>query len=304
MIKVDIVSGFLGAGKTTFIKKLLNKYSGENIVIIENEFGDIGIDGEILEREGYKMYEISTGCICCLMQHEFLDTLDTIIDDLNPERIIIEPTGISILSDIVTLLEKERFKKTCTINSLITIIDCENYLEQSEIFGEFFEDQITYATHLLLNKFTSISSETMERIILSVRLKNAEAPIVIKDWNDLTVDELYGYLNGTNVWDYSREIVPPERRSCREARFKTFAKEYSKPLTKDELINKLEQLKNDKFGDVLRGKGFVNCVEGAFEFSCTNKVFDIYPIDGELSGKICFVGVDLNNSALEQLWNN
>lgn len=303
MIKIDIISGFLGAGKTTFIKKLLREYRGENIVIIENEFGDIGIDGEILEREGYKMYEISTGCICCLMRNDFFDTLKSIINDIAPRRVIIEPTGISILSDILTALRQEPFLQTCKINSLITIVDCESYLEQSEIFGEFFEDQIANATHLLLSKISGASEETIQEIYTSLRLHNPTAPVVAKEWNEMDAQELYGYLNGDLIWDYARELVPPNRRPCREGKFITFAKEIKHEISLQKLREKLAQLNGGEYGKVLRGKGLIKCSEHSFEFSCVNGSYEIRPLDYEARGKICFIGTDLNKNNLNLLWS-
>lgn len=302
MIKIDIVSGFLGAGKTTFIKKLLKDYSGEDIVIIENEFGDIGIDGEILQREGYRMFEISTGCICCLMQRDFMETLTNIINDLSPDRVIIEPTGISILSDILKMLRKDFFVKTCRINSLITIIDCENYLAQEDIFGEFFEDQIANATRLLFSKINGARKEEIEEIFMSVRCKNATAPVVIKDWDELGANELAGYINADLVWDYSQPLAEPAKRSCREGKFSTFARQIDFVMTKERLANILTDAHSSDCGTMLRGKGFVNCREGAYEFSCSGKKFELYPLSEPVSGKICFIGLNLNKNRLSELW--
>lgn len=109
MIKVDVVSGFLGAGKTTLVRKLLKVYEKEKVVLIENEFGEIGIDGELVERDGFEVFEISNGCICCIMQKDFVHMLSRIIEEFKPQRIIIEPTGISILSEIIEILKRPEF---------------------------------------------------------------------------------------------------------------------------------------------------------------------------------------------------
>ncbi len=301
MIKIDIVSGFLGAGKTTFIKKLLKEYNKENIVIVENEFGEIGIDGEILQREGYKMIEISTGCICCLMQGDFILAMKKILEDTRPDRIIIEPTGISILSDIVKILKKE-FTNNSIINSLITIVDCENYLEQCDVFGEFFDDQITYATKLIFSKTQNIDEETLNKIIKSVRQKNSDAKIVVKNWGDLTLDELSSYINDLDVLDYAKEMIEPNQRSCRDNKFSTYAKKINGVISKKYLEDSLNKLSNGEYGEVLRGKGFLKCEEGNYEFSYTNKAFRISHVDWDVSGKICFIGKNLNRENLDLIW--
>jgi G3E family GTPase len=304
MIKLDVISGFLGAGKTTFIKKLLRDCGGEDIVIVENEFGEIGIDGEILEREGYKMYEISTGCICCLMQKGFVDTLQAIIRDHHPDRIVIEPTGISILSDIVKSLRREPFTRTCAINALITIVDCENYLRQCDVFGEFFEDQIANATRLVFSKSALVDRKTVEETYVSVRCKNPTAPVVIKNWDDFTVEELHGYIDGDLIWERDGAPAMPDRRSCRDGLFSTFSRKIDYALSKEDLARKLESLRDGACGEVLRGKGFVNCTDGSFEFSCTQSRFELYPMDEPVSGRVCFIGVGLNQQGLDGLWRD
>ena len=174
MIKVDVVSGFLGSGKTTLIKSLLKAYENEKVVLIENEFGEIGIDGDIIEREGFQVFEISSGCICCIMKKDFLMVLSRIIKEFNPDRIIIEPTGISILSEIIDMLSTKEVSENCSINSLITVIDSINYLEQCDVFGEFFEDQIINAETLILSKSQFIKQEKVEEIIIELREVNGK----------------------------------------------------------------------------------------------------------------------------------
>ncbi|HBC94144.1 MAG TPA: hypothetical protein DCZ10_14915 [Pelotomaculum sp.] len=137
MIKVDVVSGFLGAGKTTLIKLLLKAYENERVVLVENEFGEIGIDGELVERDGFDVFEISNGCICCIMKKDFVQVLARVIEEFKLERIIIEPTGISILSEIIDILRRPEFASQCLINSLLTVVDSVNYLANMILSASF-----------------------------------------------------------------------------------------------------------------------------------------------------------------------
>ncbi|GHV46916.1 cobalamin biosynthesis protein CobW [Synergistales bacterium] len=302
MVSIDIVSGFLGAGKTTLIKKLLPCYPDSNTVIIENEFGDIGIDGDIIEREGYRMVEISSGCICCIMKDDFLLALDNVVKDLRPEHIVIEPTGISILSDIVKMLKKEPFQSSCVIHALITVVDCENFIEQRELFGEFFKDQISNATHLLLSKAQNVGASVVEDIVLSVRQWNDKAPVVAKNWDEMSIEEALSLVQGDTVLDYERDMPSPNRRSCREKRFSTFAVELPSSVSRDWLEANLSDMKEGAYGAALRGKGFVRCGDEAYAFSFTNNSYRIDPVDYEVSGKLCFIGIDFDEEKLKALW--
>jgi len=164
MIKVDIISGFLGAGKTTLIRKLLKAHEDEKVVLIENEIGEIGIDGEIVERDGFQVLELSTGCICCSMKVDFFNTITKVIEDIKPERIIIEPTGIGLLSEIIDIVNRPDFKDRSYINSLITVVDSMNYLDQLDVFGEFFQDQIRNASILALSKTQFVEEQEIKEM--------------------------------------------------------------------------------------------------------------------------------------------
>jgi len=297
MIKVDVVSGFLGAGKTTLIKKILREYSSERLVLIENEFGEIGIDGDLIEREGFEVYEISNGCICCIMQKDFVNLIQRVIKEFKPERIIIEPTGISILSEVIEVLKQPEISKEVKINSLITVVDCMNYLEQCDMFGEFFEDQIINAKTLILSKSQFVNSIKLEKIICSLENLNPEAIIVNSNWNKLTFPLAINEIN-QNL----KELFHTEYKPCRENEFDTFAIETRKKITKKELESVLGELKNPLYGEILRGKGFLKAEEGLLEFSYTNGQFEILESNFKASGKLCFIGRGFNEVELKKLF--
>lgn len=174
-IKLDVVSGFLGAGKTTLIKRMIDWYKDENIVIIENEFGEVGIDGKILSSSGVEIKEISSGCICCSVSGDFRNAINEILKIENLERIIIEPTGVGKLSKIKENLEEFKFKE----KRFITILDSNNFKIYYENFGEFYKDQIKYADIIFLNRINS--KEKLEYIEEKIFELNNEAKILTKE---------------------------------------------------------------------------------------------------------------------------
>ncbi len=303
MIKVDVISGFLGAGKTTLIRKLLKDYVNDEVVLIENEFGEIGIDGELIKRDGIEVYEISSGCICCIMQDDFKELLEKVINDLKPKRIVIEPTGISILSDIVEVLNDERFNEKIEINSLITVVDAINYFEQEEIFGEFFDDQISNATALIMSKTQLIEREKVEDVIKSLEHRNSKAKIISEKWDYLDTFKTGNILTG-EIEDGLKDLFRPDYRPCSDNRFKTYAFISTHRFKREELNSALENLCNKSVGKVIRGKGFLKGVSGGFEFSFTNKIFEVKEVSYEVSGRICFIGTEIVEEEVGKLFKN
>ena len=301
MIKVDVISGFLGAGKTTLIRKLLKAHENEKVVLIENEFGEIGIDGDLIERDGFEVFEISSGCICCIMRKDFEELLARVIKEFSPARIIIEPTGISILSEIIEVLNRPEFKDKCKINSLITIVDCLNYLDQCEVFGEFFEDQIINASSLMLSKHQFVDQEKLKTIAESLKSFNEKAEIIDVNWESLSIAELQELLEGDLVTDF-KDIFFAEYKPCSENELDTFAIKTSHHYAEEELKEILEQLMKPAFGTILRGKGFLKGIQNNLEFSYTNGQFEIQESKFKSSGKLCLIGKGLNEQGLKDLF--
>jgi G3E family GTPase len=185
MTKIDIFSGFLGAGKTTLIKKLIKEaYNGEKLVLIENEFGEIGIDGGFLKEAGIEITEMNSGCICCSLVGHFGKALEEVLDRFAPDRILIEPSGVGKLSDVIRAVQNIGSQKL-TLNGFTTIVDankCKMYLKN---FGEFFGDQIEHASSIILSHTDNISEEKLEKTVALIREHNADATIVTTPWNDI-----------------------------------------------------------------------------------------------------------------------
>lgn len=301
MIKVDVISGFLGAGKTTLIKKLLKSYKEEKVVLIENEFGDIGVDADIVEREGFDVFEITSGCICCIMKKDFVAIFEKIIKEYKPERVLIEPTGISILSEIIEVLKRPEFKDICEINSLITVIDGISYLEQRDVFGEFFEDQIINAGTLIISKSQLALRCNIDETIKSLRELNSKAPIITDNWSDLTQEEVKAVLDLDLNVDFE-DLFYTEYKPCSDNQFDALAIKTSKKFTKEALKEVLETLREPEFGRVIRGKGFLKGKGVSLEFSYANGRFEIYEDKHNGAGKLCIIGQNLEEKKIKELF--
>ena len=190
MTRIDIFSGFLGAGKTTLIKKLLTEaYSGEKIVLIENEFGEIGIDGGFLAESGIQINEMNSGCICCSLVGDFADALQKVISEFAPDRILIEPSGVGKLSDVIKAVEGAN-TDGAELNGFTTVVDAKKCKMHMKNFGEFFNDQIENAACIVLSHTQSVSNEKIGECVELLRAHNDHAVIVTTPWNQLTGAQL------------------------------------------------------------------------------------------------------------------
>ena len=190
MTKIDIFSGFLGAGKTTLIKKLLKEsLMGEKVVLIENEFGEIGIDGGFMKEAGIQVTEMNSGCICCSLVGDFGEALRKVIDQYHPDRILIEPSGVGKLSDVIRAVEGvEKDIEEAEMGSFVTVADAAKCRMCIKNFGEFFLNQIEYAGTILLSRTQNMPEEKLEAVVALIREHNKTARIITTPWDDLTGD--------------------------------------------------------------------------------------------------------------------
>ena len=190
MIKVDIFSGFLGAGKTTLIKKLIEEaYKGEKVVLIENEFGEIGIDGGFLKDAGVEINEMNSGCICCSLVGDFGKALEKVIADFHPDRILIEPSGVGKLSDIIQAVEDLDLEEV-KLNGFTTIVDAKKVKIYMKNFGEFYNNQIETANTIILSRTDGMKEEKLDQCVAMIREHNKDAVIVTTPWDELTGEQL------------------------------------------------------------------------------------------------------------------
>ena len=199
MTKIDIFSGFLGAGKTTLIKKLIKEaYAGEKLVLIENEFGEIGIDGGFLQDAGIKITEMNSGCICCSLVGDFGKALEKVLADYAPDRILIEPSGVGKLSDVIAAvqgLHDEHIK----LNSFTTVVDAKKCKMYAKNFGEFFNNQIAYAGAIVLSHTDALPTEKLEAVLALIREQNPAAAIVTTPWDQLTGGQILETMERRNT---------------------------------------------------------------------------------------------------------
>ena len=186
MAKVDIFSGFLGAGKTTLIKKLIAEgYDTKNIVLIENEFGEIGVDTGFLRESGVQINEMVAGCICCTLVGDFGKALNEVIEKYDPERILIEPSGVGKLSDVIIAVQDLKNNKI-ELNGFTTVVDARRYKMYMENFGEFFANQVEHASSIFLSHQQGMSAEELDAVVADIRTLNKTAQVVTTDWDQLS----------------------------------------------------------------------------------------------------------------------
>ncbi len=198
MTKIDIISGFLGAGKTTFIKKMLQEaFSGEQVVLIENEFGEIGIDGGFLKDAGIEIREMNSGCICCSLVGDFGKSLKEVVDTYHPQRILIEPSGVGKLSDVIKAVQDVSGKIDAKLNSFTTMVDVTKCRIYSKNFGEFFSNQIEYAGAVILSRTDKANQDKIEESVKILRGINEKPPIITTPIAQLSGEKLLEIMEGS-----------------------------------------------------------------------------------------------------------
>ena len=333
MIKVDIFSGFLGAGKTTLIKKLIKEaYAGQKIVLIENEFGEIGIDGGFLKDAEIEIKEMNAGCICCSLTGDFRTALKQVADTYAPDRIIIEPSGVGKLSDVASAVmstEGVDFE----LNGLVTIVDagkCKIYMKN---FGEFFDDQVSFAHTVILSRTQKLTAGKVEEAASLLKAKNDKAAIVTAAWDAIDGKEILAAIDGKDALteelhhmihehmeedecddpdcechhhhhhdhDHEHHHHHHHHHDADEV-FTSWGVETAKRYTEDEIKTVLKDFEdNEKFGFILRAKGIVESSNGTWiHFDYTPGEVDIRTGSAALTGMLCVIGSKLNEDAVRE----
>ena len=330
MIKIDIFSGFLGAGKTTLIKKLIAEaFAGEKLVVIENEFGDIGIDGGFLEDAGIQITEMNSGCICCSLVGDFGKALCEVISTYSPERIIIEPSGVGKLSDVIKAVNDLELDNI-TLNSATAVVDAKKCKMYMKNFGEFFNNQIESASTIVLSHTQSLSDEKIATTCALIRQHNSSAEIVTTDWSELTGAQILSAMEKTSTLAAelealsAEEIYPEcghhhhhhhdhdEECCCHDHGhhhhhadevFTSWGKETAHRYTEDELKAALAALENEQeYGMVLRAKGIVAGDGCWYHFDYTPGEAEIRQGNAATTGRLCVIGSGIKEEALEKLF--
>ena len=341
MTKIDIFSGFLGAGKTTLIRKLIAEgYKNEKLVLIENEFGEIAIDGGFLKDAGVEITEMNSGCICCTLVGDFTKALHQVIEEYNPDRIIIEPSGVGKLSDVAKAVEGI---EGCEIGCKVTVVDagkCRMYIRN---FGEFFNDQVQHADVIVLSRTDGVPEGKLLVASSLLTQQNPNATVITTPWDQLSGEQIVDVMERTDSLTtamhelehhhehehehhhdhdhehhHDHDHEHGEHCGCghdhdhdhehhhhADEIFTSWGCETPKKFSEAELKDILAKLDDtEKFGTILRAKGFVDASDGEWIY------FDYVPGESDIrrggaavTGRLCVIGSKINESAIKELFN-
>lgn len=302
MIKLDIISGFLGAGKTSFIKRILKAFEtkAEKIVILINEFGDMGIDGDLVKRDGYDLYEITKGCLCCSLKEDFTSTLLKISKDIAPDRVILEPSGIFVVQEAIELITQNGLLDKYRINNLITIVDTMYLSQNYNSIGTFLEKQIQSASKLILSKVQFITEEEKEKIIVQLNQLNENAKIYKKPWDNYSNEEILEILDEKrSPWKYNNQI--PFRTNLFKIKhnYESYSVKIEDYFDRETIIQLMEEIIEGKYGKIVRSKGILLGKPHNIEFQYTDKNYniEIFP-KFMLQSKMIFIGENIKKEKL------
>ena len=331
MAKIDIISGFLGAGKTTLIKKLVAEaFQGEKLVIIENEFGEIGIDGGFLKESGIQITEMNSGCICCSLVGDFSAALKEVLEKYSPDRVIIEPSGVGKLSDVAKAVKNAG--DNVSINSTAVVVDaskCKMYMKN---YGEFYNNQVEYAGTIILSRTQKISDEKLDTCLKLIREKNTEASVITTPWDNINGKQILEAMEKVNSLE--KELLEEhehhhhhhgdgEECCCHhdgehhhhhehghhhhhaDEVFTSWGVETAYKFTEDELKDIMDKLSTGSaYGEVLRAKGIVASTEGEwFHFDLVPEETELRRGTADFTGRICVIGSKLDEEAIKGLFH-
>ena len=327
MTKIDIFSGFLGAGKTTLIQKLIREaYQGEKLVLIENEFGEIGIDGGFLQDAGIEITEMNSGCICCSLVGDFGRALRQVMEQYHPDRILIEPSGVGKLSDVIRAV-KNLEMDDAVLNGFTTVADatkCKMYMKN---FGEFFNDQIEHASSIVLSRTAGMKDEKLRDVVALLREHNQVASIITTPWEELTGKQILETMEQKNT--LQAELVQLAAETAAQAEeedddcccghdhdhehhhhhhhadevFTSWGVETTEKYTLDEIEDILGQLNGGIFGAVLRAKGIVAGKDGQWiHFDYVPGEVNVRHGSADVMGRLCVIGSKIDEHALAELF--
>ena len=334
MTKIDIFSGFLGAGKTTLIKKLIAEaYTGEKIVLIENEFGEIAIDGGFLKDSGVQINEMNSGCICCSLVGDFADALQKVLEQFHPDRILIEPSGVGKLSDVIRAVQGVQSDEL-VLNGFTTVVDankCKMYMKN---FGEFFNNQVENASAIILSRTEGIRPEKLDAAVALLREKNPTATIVTTPWTELDGKQILETMERRDTLSAELEHLKAEAAeeddedehehhhehhydehgvcSCghhhhhdhdADEVFTSWGKETAHKYSREDLDKALHALDEGAYGMILRAKGIVDGGDTWYEFDMVPGEHEIRPCGPDVTGKLCVIGSQLKEHEIAELFH-
>lgn len=355
MTTIDIISGFLGAGKTTLIKKLIkDSFQGQKVVLIENEFGEIGIDGGFMKDAGIQVTEMNSGCICCSLVGDFGVALRQVLETYAPDRIIIEPSGVGKLSDVAKAVGRVAEDTDLTLGCAITVVNAKKCKMYMKNFGEFFDDQVQHAGTIILSRTGDMKEDKLEEAVSLLRAKNQAAVIITTPWEQITGDQI---LNAMKAHSLADELMAQARAAAAAGEdedddedecchhhhhhhdgdedeehehhhhhdhdeddehehhhhhhhhhdadevFTSWGLETARKFTQAEIQTALDALDTGAYGQVLRAKGFVAGVDGAWiHFDYVPGEVDVRTGPADVTGRLCVIGSELKEPELKALF--
>ena len=315
-ITVDIFSGFLGAGKTMLIKKLLlEKAYNKNTVIIENEFGEVSIDGEILRESNIEVKEINSGCICCQVSGKFDDAVLEVINKYKPESIIIEPSGVAKLSEVINILTNIKFSHMVEIRNIFTLVDVRNFDNYIKNFKEFYVNQLKNAHKIVLSRTQLEDKDNVSRVVNCIKKYNSTAEVIYSPWDELKASDFMNNIDNINVKDNSKKkftriinstLVKKHKHNHNvEDIFESFPITMDKFISTDELKSKFEFIAQTRdYGNIIRAKGIIESHGGKYyQFDYVPNEFKIREIKWSNKKVISIIGNDLNKNNLNKLFS-
>ena len=326
MTKIDIYSGFLGAGKTTLIKKMISEgYKGEKLVLIENEFGEIGIDGGFLQDAGINITEMNSGCICCSLVGDFGRALTQVIDEYHPDRIVIEPSGVGKLSDVIGAVEKVT-SEDVVLGSTVAVVDANKVKVYMKNFGEFYNNQVETAACIVLSRTDSVPQKKLDTAVAMLKEHNPNATIVTTPWDELTGEQLKEAMEGgatiakiiaemKAAQHHHHHHEHDEQCTCgchdhdhhhhhhADEVFTSWGTETHKKFTMDFVRDCLEKLDLGTYGMVLRAKGILAAEDGSWiHFDFVPGEMDLRTGSADTTGKLCVIGSKLDEHGIQHLF--
>ena len=343
MTKIDIFSGFLGAGKTTLIKKLIAEaYTGEQLVLIENEFGEIGIDGGFLQEAGINITEMNSGCICCSLVGDFGKALRQVMDTYHPDRILIEPSGVGKLSDVIRAVQDLQMPDV-VLNGFTTVVDAAKAKMYMKNFGEFFNNQVEHASAIILSRTGGMKQDKLDACVALLREKNPTATIVTTPWDELDGKQLLAAMERRDTLAAALEELDEEQEhhhhhpehgeecgcgchdhehhhhehgeecgcGCHDHEhhhadevFTSWGRETAHPYEQQELAAALQALDTGDYGQVLRAKGIVAGTDGKWlHFDYVPGEVEVRTGAAGVTGRLCVIVAELKENALTSLFH-
>ena len=343
MTKIDIFSGFLGAGKTTLIKKLIKEsFAGQKVVLIENEFGEIGIDGGFLKESGIQINELNAGCICCSLVGDFRAALQQVVEQYHPDRIVIEPSGVGKLSDVTRAVEGVAEHLDVQLSSFVTVADVNKVKMYMKNFGEFYDDQISHASCIILSRTQNATEEKIAAAVAMLREKNPTATIVTTAWDSLTGEQILKAMSTKD--DFKAELIAMAAKANEEHAhedeeeehehhhhhdhdddhdehcccghhhhhhhdhdadevFTSWGVETAKKFSKADIEHALTELDTGNYGTILRSKGIVDGgADGWLEFDYVPGEWEVRARGADVGGKLVVIGSKLDEKAIAALF--